>query len=76
MILYIYYDYMKGVYIFCNLCVFDCFLTVYIKYIFIFHILYIDIRSYHGGNTRSHPNSAVKHHWACLVLRWGTTREP
>ena len=22
-----------------------------------------------------HPNSAVKHHWACLVLRWGTTRE-
>jgi hypothetical protein len=33
------------------------------------------IRSYHGGNTGSHPNSEVKHHWACLVLRWGTTRE-
>ena len=27
-------------------------------------------------HTRSHPNSAVKHHWARLVLRWGTTREP
>ena len=34
------------------------------------------IRSYHGGITRSHLNSEVKHHWACLVLRWGTTREP
>ena len=22
-----------------------------------------------------HPNSAVKPHWVCLVLRWGTTRE-
>ena len=36
----------------------------------------IVIRSYHGGNTRSHPNSEVKHYWAYLVLRWGTTREP
>ena len=36
----------------------------------------IVIRSYHGGNTGSHSNSEVKHHWACLVLRWGTTREP
>ena len=34
------------------------------------------IRSYHSGITRSHPNSEVKHYWACLVLRWGTTREP
>ena len=34
------------------------------------------IRSYHGESTGSHPNSEVKHHWACLVLRWGTTREP
>ena len=33
------------------------------------------IRSHHGGITRSHPNSEVKHQWACLVLRWGTTRE-
>ena len=23
-----------------------------------------------------HPNSEVKPHWVCLVLRWGTTREP
>ncbi len=23
-----------------------------------------------------HPNSEVKPRWACLVLRWGTTREP
>ena len=40
------------------------------------HIIRIVIRSHHGGNTRSHLNSAVKHHWARLVLRWGTTREP
>ena len=33
------------------------------------------VRSYLGGPTGSHPNSAVKHQWACLVLRWGTTRE-
>ena len=33
------------------------------------------VRSYHGETTGSHPNSEVKHHWACLVLRWGTTRE-
>ena len=33
------------------------------------------IRSYHGESTRSLPNSEVKHHWACSVLRWGTTRE-
>ena len=33
------------------------------------------VRSYHGESTRSHPNSEVKHHWACSVLRWGTTRE-
>ena len=33
------------------------------------------IRSYHGESTGSHPNSEVKHHWACSVLRWGTTRE-
>ena len=32
-------------------------------------------RSYHGETTGSHPNSEVKHHWACSVLRWGTTRE-
>ena len=23
-----------------------------------------------------HPNSEVKPRWVCLVLRWGTTREP
>ena len=34
------------------------------------------IRSHYGGNTRSHSNSEVKHHQACLVLRWGTTWEP
>ena len=33
------------------------------------------VRPNHGGVTRSHSNSEVKHHWACLVLRWGTTRE-
>ena len=33
------------------------------------------IRSYQGENTGSHPNSEVKHPWACSVLRWGTTRE-
>ena len=33
------------------------------------------VRSYHGESTGSHPNSEVKHHWACSVLRWGTTRE-
>ena len=33
------------------------------------------IRSYHGESTGSHPNSEVKHHWACSVLRWGTTWE-
>ena len=33
------------------------------------------VRSYHGETTGSHPNSEVKHHWACSVLRWGTTRE-
>ena len=33
------------------------------------------IRSHHGGYTASHPNCAVKHHWARSVLRWGTTRE-
>ena len=32
-------------------------------------------RSYHGETTGSHPNSEVKHHWACSVLRWGTTWE-
>ena len=32
-------------------------------------------RSHHGETTGSHPNSEVKHHWACSVLRWGTTRE-
>ena len=39
-------------------------------------LYWVVIRSYHGGITRSHPNSEVKHRWACLVLRWGTTREP
>ena len=34
------------------------------------------VRSYHGGDTGSHSNSVVKHHWARLVLRWGTTWEP
>ena len=33
------------------------------------------IRSYQGESTGSHPNSEVKHPWACSVLRWGTTRE-
>ena len=33
------------------------------------------LRSHHGGYTASHPNCAVKHHWARSVLRWGTTRE-
>ena len=33
------------------------------------------IRSYHGGTTASHPNCEVKHRWAHLVLRWGTTWE-
>ena len=33
------------------------------------------VRSYHGETTGSHPNSEVKHHWACSVLRWGTTWE-
>ena len=33
------------------------------------------IRSYQGESTGSHPNSEVKHHWACSVLRWGTTWE-
>ena len=23
-----------------------------------------------------HPNSEVKHHWACLVIWWGTPSEP
>ena len=34
------------------------------------------IRSYHDGYTASHSNCVVKHHWAQLVLWWGTTREP
>ena len=33
------------------------------------------IRSYQGESTGSHPNSEVKHPWACSVLRWGTTWE-
>ena len=33
------------------------------------------IRSYQGESTGSHPNSEVKHLWACSVLRWGTTWE-
>ena len=33
------------------------------------------IRSYQGESTGSHPNSEVKHPWACSVLRGGTTRE-
>ena len=33
------------------------------------------LRSYPGENTRSHPNSAVKHLWAGLVEWWVTTFE-
>ena len=33
------------------------------------------IRSYHVEYTASHQNCEVKRHWACLVLRWGTTWE-
>ena len=33
------------------------------------------IRSYHGENARSHPNSEAKRRWAWVVLWWGTTRE-
>ena len=34
------------------------------------------ISSYYSGNARFHLNSEVKHYWACLVLLWGTRREP
>ena len=49
--------------------------TAYIFLLYIY-ILKIVISSYHGGNARFHLNSEVKHHWACLVLLWGTWREP
>ena len=45
-------------------------------FLFFFPLLWFVIRSYHTGNTGSHSNSEVKQYWACLVLRWGTTREP
>lgn len=38
-------------------------------------IVHPQIRSYHVEYTASHQNCEVKRHWACLVLRWGTTWE-
>lgn len=41
----------------------------------IIHIHYFSLRSYRDENTVSRPICEVKHHWACLVLRWVTTGE-